>query len=264
MFKRIKRASLIGLIALSSLFLTSDSYLGKDYAILMSGSPDYAHRSNMQATYDGLLEQDFKKKNIYTINELGVQNTNFPITREASKEGVKYVFGEIKKKIHPEDRLFIYTTGHGDTIHKDNRVIANLVIPPENFLKAFLGIKDPKDMYLTEIELKKYLEELNPKKGIFIFQQCYGGNFAKNIANEKYLTISADYPNSTTWYLKKGKDFSSNFFKFMKDVETDLNKDGKISMMEIFKKLRKETPFKIRDSPRLYYYGNPENVFLGE
>ncbi|MFH0949047.1 MAG: hypothetical protein V1802_01005, partial [Candidatus Aenigmatarchaeota archaeon] len=157
------------------------------YAVLISGNTESRHRVNLSLAYQILLENGFRKDNIYILDYDGKEVFYYPVDDFAGKECIKMVFGHLRKKIDEQDLLFVYATDHGKRISKITRGDDG----NKTEKLSALSLPGPD---IDQKEFAKYLDGINPRKGIFLFDQCYGGGFAEEIGKERYIAVASAKP----------------------------------------------------------------------
>lgn len=233
----------------------NDNYPNK-YAVLISGDTEDIYQENLSMAYQILLENGFQRKNVSILGGKGDLSAFYPIFGPASKKSIDCVFDDLSKKIDSNDLLFVYVTGHGDQItlgdvagdKKEVSKIASIDLSGESLL---------------ETDFEKYLINIKSEVGILLFDQCYGGNFAKRFGKGNYIAISASEPGKTS----KENTFPWAFFHAWRNYDfSDRNNDGKISIGEAFYHAKQHdiSTRKGLQKPQIYSDINEENIFLGD
>jgi hypothetical protein len=83
---------------------------------------------------------------------------------------------------------------------------------------------------INEIEMARLVENIRPKIGIFLFDQCYSGGFAQRLAGPGRITIAACSARQPS----KGRSFPESFFGAFLKNRGDNNDDGQVSIQEAF------------------------------
>ena len=153
-----------------------NSNYSNKYAILISGDNKYIYQENLSMAYQILLENGFQRKNVSILDGKGDLSAFYPVFGSASKKTIDCIFNNLSKKIGSDDLLFVYVTGHGDQI-----TISDLTGDKKEVFKiAEINLTGET---LLETDFEKYLINIKPKVGILLFDQCYGGNFAKRFGS---------------------------------------------------------------------------------
>ncbi len=203
------------------------------YAFLISGESEYWHRANISLIYNAFLRNDFRKENIYILDHEGEKVYGYPVDGSATKENIKKVFVFLKNKIDEKDLLFVYTTDHGGRIIKDGTELSTLVLPGPD---------------LDQKEFSEYIKDIIPKLGIFLFDQCYSGGFAEELAKKNYVAIASTKSDEKSF--GEEDSFGSYFIlASFNNPNADLNNDGKTSLKESFE-YSKERWYKANDKYR--------------
>jgi len=227
-----------------------------NYGLIISPTTEERHNENLRMAYNVFLENSFKTNNIFIFtNKIGEKNNFYPLIAGSSKKEINKMFIYLKKVVDTNDFLFIYVTSHGNRVKKKRFFRENIsfsVLPLENKL-------------LTENEMAEHLNDIKPKIGFLLFDQCNGMGFAKRTGTNNYIGISACGAESPSL----GNFFPTTFFGAFKDPEADKNKDGKLSVLEAFNYTKsKHTVPKIINTgggPKIFFDKvKPENVKLTE
>ncbi len=221
------------------------------YGVIICGKNDnITYKENLSLAYQVLLENGFQKENIYVLDGKGNKSPSYPVDGSASKGTIKKLFNHLDKKIDSNDLLFLYVTDHGEKvkkIHNNGNIndLSTIVIP---------------DGHLLETEMEEYLSQINPKTGILVFDQCYGGGFAKRTGKGKYIGISACESNNVS----VSNTFPQAFFNSWKDSTSDFNKDGRTSVKEAFYYAAENDYHSItsHQRPQIYSEIDADEVFL--
>jgi len=208
------------------------------YALLVMGDNEERHVINFSVAYQSLLDNGFKKENIYILTDDGDDSvTNFPIDDFSSKSSLEIILTHLAEKVDETDLMFIYFNNHGQRNTIDyydpkkpdtliTKIISKFGLSQENLNKN----------NVSEIELEKYLETINPRQGILLFGFCYSGGFAKRLGKGNWTAVASSQPEqlSYSWITH---NFDRNFmYALSKDKKNnrDLNNDGKVSLQEAF------------------------------
>lgn len=98
------------------------------------------------------------------------------IDEQCTKEGIDSVFRELITRLTEVDNLIVYYAGHGIM---DKQVNEGYWIPVDARLKK------PID-YISNSEIKKYLEALKTKHTLLIADACFSGGFFKTSRGESF------------------------------------------------------------------------------
>lgn len=194
---------------------------GNKYAVLISGQTEERHGKNLSLAYQVLLESGFLKNNIYVLDYRGEKTAYYPVDDRANPASIKAVFEHLEKRIGPDDLFLVYATDHGDIEERAIRINGR----KNRRAVSVLGLLEKN---MDEVEFASYVNRINPRIGIFIFVQCYGGGFADRLAQSGRITIAASVKMSD------GFAFSQPFFGAFRDGRADKNGDGRISVQEAF------------------------------
>jgi hypothetical protein len=195
------------------------NYESDKYAVLISGRTEGRHAENLETAYNALIGQGFLLENIFILdNERGpAARFEYPVDAPATKENIKIVMENIQQTSDDKDLLFLYVTGHGGREKVRGEYVSTILL------------SDGEEM--DEIEMDNLLEGIEELRvGILVFDQCYGGGFVERSGDGRYVAVSASKPNEVSY----SNTFPLAFFNAWEDSESDINKDGRISIQETF------------------------------
>lgn len=144
------------------------------------------------------------------------------IDYSATKSNITYVFNQLSKKITPDDNLFVFTTDHGQG--EPNLCLWN-------------------NEHLNDTEFAAEIDKVNAGYISILMLQCYGGGFITKLAKENRVIMTAASGDERAWgsTLYNYGNFFIPWIAAMsgwdingKDVNADVNNDGKVSMYEAF------------------------------
>jgi hypothetical protein len=142
-------------------------------------------------------------------------------TGPATREAVAAAVAEVKKAVGPEDGLWVICLGHG---HHDGR-------------QAWWNLPGPD---LGAAEFGKLFADLNCREQVFVMTFSLSGYFVAPLARRDRVVIAATEadaePNETT--------FPTVFAQFLvsglKPDEHDVDKDGKLTLFDLYVTVAKE------------------------
>ncbi|MCL5733858.1 MAG: caspase family protein [Patescibacteria group bacterium] len=160
--------------------------------------------------------------------------------KTAKSEMVNF-FKSIEQELTPEDVLFVYMTGHGGLMMARER-LSNYSEIESYAMISFVDITNKETV--NEIEFSDWLKNIKSKK-ICVFDQCYGGGFARRAAEESgALAISAGRENEITY----GNFFPTTFFDSL--VLPIGRRNEKISLKKAFEITLKNINYNIYQKQR--------------
>lgn len=155
------------------------------YALLFSGGIDKDNNYSRYANDLGFIYEVLLGKQDYDVNNISVlfadgqaikYNEMDINTKAASKINFNFTIDELKKTLKPEDQLLIVVSNHGCSVGTI----------------CMWGMD-----FITREDFVEKLNSLCCKK-IFIFGQCYGGDFTElYIPNS--IILSANLPNEVSY-----------------------------------------------------------------
>jgi hypothetical protein len=166
---------------------------GNRYALLFSGASNYRHVNDLQYLYTVLVHRfNYSQDNIYVLNYDGtwryscfppVQDKfpildtkyNMPVDGAGTRRELNNAFDELKRRLKPNDMLFIHTNNHGDgPLHP-------LPVSTLNPVEVFLCMYSKEDLVddYSASEFGEKLCELPKINGLMVMmEQCHSGGFS--------------------------------------------------------------------------------------
>lgn len=213
------------------------------YAILITGNNEKRFVYDLWYSYYTLLENNFKKENIYLLDEDGKEKIcpfsgffkdkiKYPVDGISTADNIESLLSHLSKKIDENDLLFINISSHGNKYnYKSSKG------DEEYFTISLPGLN------LTNKVLKIWLDKVESDKTIILIDSCYSGGFAKTFSKGKYIGISSSKAEEVAWS-KTSWSFSKSFMEaYNNKKESDKNKDGKISIQEAFEYGKEKHPY---------------------
>ena len=222
LLKNTTLSLLIGILSISSF-----SQKKEKHAVLISGETDLEHIKSIKNADKILRKNNYKT---YIFDEKNRKEYN--IESKTTKKNLENFFKNIN--IDKDDFFMLYLTGHGS--RDSNR----------NNISSIIKMVDGR--YLKPSDLEKYLNKINPSKGVLLFTQCYSGGFGKSLGKGKYIAISTSSEKKSSY----GTLFGDNFFKSFNNKKADKNNDNKLSVLEASSYAFENDPF----SPVIFGYEN--------
>ena len=191
--------------------------VGKGYYLII-GVSSYAHLNSLYSTDATAMEKLFKQRpnEVITMRD-----------EEATKQNILNVFASIRKKIKPEDYLFVYFSGHGDA---DRLALYNY------------STTDKTDA-LTDNDLEDIFSQMPTKEIILVVDACYSGSLfdgyvaTKALKNSGYVLMASSTAEQESYQYRDDGGlglFTKHFLLGLLNRRADYNRDGKITASEIF------------------------------
>lgn len=152
----------------------------------------------------------------------------------ATKENIDSVFRLLISQLTRADNLVVYYAGHGV---KDKQVNEGYWIPVDGRLKKSID-------YISNSEIKKYLEAFKAMHVLIIADACFSASFFKTTRGEKLETDLERAPSK--WLFCSGREEVADKLTGYKNspfthhfIQTMKRATGAISTSELFQKVRK-------------------------
>ncbi|MEK9175116.1 MAG: C13 family peptidase [Patescibacteria group bacterium] len=227
------------------------------YALLINGSAETRFFADISVAYQILLENDFKREDIYILDAEENDWYWYPIDGMANQINLFVALNYLKKKATRQDMLFVYVVDHGGKISKK---ITNETAT-QNISLSTLHLVD---YSIDQNEFARYLEGLKTQIAIFIFDMCYSGGFAEEVGRHNIVAISGTQADKVGRSRKYDSFVGSFMLAFRNINESDLNSDGKVSIYEAFEYAKKKHSFTRNKKQVPFIQGNidPQQIFL--
>ena len=195
------------------------------YAVIINGDNSTLHIRNVSLVYNLLKQNDFMLRNIFVLSyQKNTKGEQIP-TYAPTFGNLRRVFRFLSDTVDDKDFLFIYGTGHG-TIKGDAAEMCIRKICPVCKLPHRIAT-------VSEIEFEYLIEDIHPKYGVLVFDQCHAGGFGTKLqARENFVVVcrAAQDESGTCRY------FAKAFFDAFGDASSDVDNNGRISIGEAFSK----------------------------
>jgi len=154
---------------------------------VIGASSELRHRGNISLAYQVLLEQGYKREDVFILDTEG-ETPLFPFTDFTTAAAVRYLFEQLAIVIEPQDTLFVYLTGHGGRVTADEETAAD---DQREIAVATVSLNIAEAMPVDEIV--RLLSKITPGVGIVFFDQCYGGVISTpGMCNYVIMTASTE------------------------------------------------------------------------
>jgi len=215
----------------------------RHFAVLIGGNTEDRHRNNLSLAYQVLIEQGYKRKDVFIFDSEGGSPAIFPITDATNAKTIKIMFEWLANNVTERDSLMIYMTGHGRKMIPSNES-AYVLNKAENLLKK---------------DFAKMISNIHPNVGIVFGDFCYWGAFTESKGIEKYIFITATDDDHVSYGTTFGRAFWNSFRLYNKEM----------SVYEAYLEALVNDPLFARkdaNHPSLSFFGTRPELFniLGE
>lgn len=211
----------------------------------------------------GYTDEDIVVFSSKKIKLNGKDIVDYKVNKGASSCHVLYdAFDDLSRKVGPEDSLFVFFSGHGGK-GGDLMLEERVAIPAS--------------------ELENLLSQVKPLYSVVLINSCFSGDAAHKIGKNSIIAISDSRRGKVISML--GKFPESVFSAVAGNKEADYDKNGKISVEEVFDYATANNPtcrqvkslsdilayigrhytLRFKITPQLVYQNaNPAEVYLAE
>ncbi|MBI4348455.1 MAG: caspase family protein [Elusimicrobia bacterium] len=183
------------------------------YGVILNGDTERRHQLNATMLKEHMIRYygaDAKNITILSTDQ-GLAPTRQNLVKTAA---------DLKQKAGPDDRVIVYTTGHGFLAQDKKGTVYTLAALPN-------------DDAVTDVAMAGAFLDNKAGSYVYLGDQCYSGGFAKkftaNAAKSVIAISSTDDQNSTVCGF-----FIIPFVEASKDLKNDTDKDGRVSEREAY------------------------------
>jgi len=197
------------------------------HALILCGHPgDDAHAKSFAETVGKLREGLAKTVGIPAERQYVLFGSEEPknmpgVTGPATKEAVAAAVADVRKKLLPEDGLWVICLGHG---HHDGR-------------QAYWCLPGPD---LSAAEFGKLFADVKCQEQVFVMTASLSGYFVAPLARRDRIVIAATEADAET----NETTFPTVFTRFLAagldPAEHDIDKDGKLTLFDLYVVVAKE------------------------
>jgi hypothetical protein len=197
------------------------------HALILCGHPgDDAHAKSFAETVGKLRDGLDKTVGIPPERQYVLFGAEEPksvpgATGPATKEAVAAAVVEVRKKLRPEDGLWVVCLGHG---HHDGR-------------QAYWCLPGPD---LSAAEFGKLFAEVNCREQVFVLTSSLSGYFVAPLAKRDRVVIAATEADAETNETTFPTVFARLLAAGLDPAEHDIDKDGKMTLFDLYVAVAKE------------------------
>ena len=194
-----------------------------------------------------MREQGFGEDNIESLYLLGPETEwqvqryipDIKIRDGATRNGLYNTSNRFKRKVKPQDTLFIYFQHHGVLDRNINNGEPSIELRWEN--------PGDDNYFIPVSEFANVIKQISAKRIVLLTRQCYGSNFGakfRELLPDRDVTVfSFALPNERAYDTETdiSRMFGTTFAKvpILKDKQYDTDYDGHVSLSEAVKALEK-------------------------
>jgi hypothetical protein len=189
---------------------------GERYVLLMGGlggAPQYTEQfaSYLNETHSSLVERfGIPDDQIRVLGEQAIAEQPF-VDGVSTGESIRAAFAQLSQRAGADDHVYVVLFGHGSF----NGTHAQLNIPRRD---------------LNEADFAALVDELNAGRTVFINTTSASGPFAKALSGPDRIIITA----TATGTERDETTFPRHFVEALRTSEADLDKNGGLSVREVF------------------------------
>ncbi|MEX1256342.1 MAG: hypothetical protein WEG36_01880 [Gemmatimonadota bacterium] len=202
----------------------------------LGGEPQYRESFLEWGTQlsDAAVEAGVKPENLIFLAE-DPETGHGKVRARSTREEIERAFRETAERAAPQDRVLVVLIGHGTGSGEESRVS----IPGRS---------------LTLADYRGFLELLAPRMVAFVNVASASGDFASALAGEGRVVVTATRSSQQ----RNAAIFGGHFVKAFIGEGADLDRDGRVSILEAFEFGRLETERHYRDRGLI----SPEQALL--
>ena len=201
--------------------------LPRRHALVLCGHPgDAAHAKTFAETVNKLGEGLTKTADIPVERQYVVFGAEQPkgiagATGPATKEAVAAAVADVKKKLKPEDGLWVIVLGHG---HHDGR-------------QAFWCLPGPD---LSAAEFGKLFADVNCREQVFVMTGSLSGYFVGPLAKRDRVVIAATEADAETNETTFPTVFARLLSAGLESADHDFDSDNRLTLFDLYVATAKE------------------------
>jgi hypothetical protein len=200
----------VGSLLLTLLFLASPALAAERYAIVVSGASGGEKYAVQQAKWRTDLVSALKTTLAFPEANVLVFSEQSADSLKSTAENLRRVFGDLRQRVTSDDTLLIVLLGHGTYDGADAKF--NLVGPD-----------------LTAVEWKGLLAEI-PGRIVLVDSTASSFPFLEELSQKGRVVITATDSAAQRF----ATVFPEFFVKAMSDLSNDFDKNGRLSIWEVF------------------------------
>jgi len=193
--------------------------------------------------YNQLLEQGFKKENIYVLIPDGLNPKNptshypagfenlreayrdYSYSHDATERNLERILGQMGKKVDSNDTFVLYLSTHGN-LHRDYSYSGGDFTARENSYAALDNGKDK----LHDWELRNYSKGINGAREVYMINACHSGHFAKTMGVGRDIVFTASMMHQPGVLDDKGHSYATFLLDELKK-KGGLNSNTKVKTL---------------------------------
>jgi hypothetical protein len=202
----------------------------------LGGEPQYRESFLEWGTQlgDAAMEAGVKPENVIFLAE-NPEAAAGRVRARSTREEVERAFREIAERASPEDRVLVVLIGHGTGSGGESRVS----LPGGSLLLS---------------DYQRLVDLLSPRMVAFVNVASASGDFAAELAGEGRVVVTATRSSQQ----RNATIFGGHFVRAFVGDGADLDRDGRVSILEAFEFGRQETERHYRDRGLI----SPEQALL--
>ena len=223
----------ISIIFSAFLLMLSSVARAETYLLIITGLPGETAYSETFADWAGQLIQyaeasDLDSERLIYLSPSPPPDVPYQ-TGPADRAGIETVLAELAEQIDPQDQLWLVLFGHGSVQGK----------------RALFNISGPD---IDSARLAKLLAPIKAEKIVLVNTTAASGAFLQDLAGPNRVLISSTRSGSERYFSYFGGYWVAAFDAAQGG---DLDKDGRISLLEAFRYARSEVERRYREEKRL-------------
>ncbi|MBW2987412.1 caspase family protein [Candidatus Woesearchaeota archaeon] len=194
--------------------------------------------------YNQLLEQGFKKENIYVLIPDGLDPKNptshypegfenlreayrdYSYSHDATEANLERILRHMGKKVDSNDTFVLYLSTHGN-LHRDYSYNGDGDFTTRE--NSFAALDNGKDK-LHDWELRNYAKGINGGREVYIINACHSGHFAKTMGVGRDIAFAASMMHQPGVLDDKGYSYATFLLDALKS-KGGLNSNTKVKTL---------------------------------
>lgn len=207
------------------------------WALILNGDGGPHHVRNCLDAYSALRANGFTDESIFLLSsEPGSRKDSAvllgPRDGAPTPRNLAAVFRYLREELRPSDTFVLYVTGHGGVSTRSRR--------PSPFIELVTRRANEAPAKGPKLELRAlaaYLRPLRPRRGLLLFDQCYGQAFVRSLGHAPYLGIALSAKAEEVYC----QNFSPVFWRELRRAGTERQRTSGASLQGAFDRAYEES-----------------------
>lgn len=204
------------------------------FAVIINGSDEWRFVIDIGLVYQIFLENGFKKKNIYILDQDGIEEHLYPADDIAHKGSMDLLFAYLARKVEPIDLLVVHVSDHGL-----RKTVESKYAPGNE--QEVTTIRTPFEN-VSESDFGQYLSGIHPCWGLVTVDMCYSEGLLNGLDKNVYVGASQT-ADTAKGYSSIRDGWGGFFYQAHRKTAADLDSNGVVTLDEAFSYAKQKHPW---------------------